>query len=207
MNKGELIQVLTFLHASYRELFKYPLGDKTVDETTEEVWYGSLKSYTYKETLAAITVIKLEGDKYPPHDGMIARKIMDNQEGESMTADEAWDRTMALCQARESICISKYPPGTTEVAKLKMKEDTVLQNEPSEIVKTIRSLGGLTQIGDNYTDTYSRTQFNRTYNSIKETIQARNIKQVAGVEDITQIEEKQVSTKVITEGLKKVGNK
>ena len=206
MNKSELIKVLMSLRASYGALFKYPSEpeDEELDRMTKETWFASLKPYYYKEVMAAIQVIKLEGDKYPPHDGMIARKILDNREGETMTADEAWERGADLSNSRHGL-ITKWEQGTSEAMKFRMLDKAVLKYEEEILRKTVNAFGGLNAIYDK-ADSYSRSNFVKTYNNFKESIRARTIKEVAGVEDPNEIEEK-VSTEAITEGLKRIGRK
>jgi len=207
MKKSELIKVLMSLRASYRALFKYPSEpeDEEMDKMTEETWFASLKQYEYKEAMSAIQIIKMEGNQYPPHDGMVARKILDNREGETMTAEEAWERGVALCSIRHGM-IKKWEMGVSEGQKFQMMDRVALEKEDDILRKTVNSLGGLNAIYDK-PDNFSQTRFVRTYNSFKESITARNIKKIAGVEDPNQIERSKVSTELISEGLKKIGNK
>jgi len=207
MNKSELIQVFTALKVSYGVLFKYPTEpeDKEMDSMFEEIWLSSLKRYSYKEVMSAVRTIKFEGGQYPPHDGMIVNKILENQQGETMTAEEAWERGIELCSERHSY-IKRWEMGVSEGQKFQMMDKKALENEDEFLRKTVNSLGGLNAIYDN-PDNFSQSRFVKTYNSFKESITARNIREIAGVESKQQIENRTESTEMITEGLKKIGNK
>ena len=83
-----------------------------------------------------------------------------------------------------------------------------MQGESEAFRKAVRSMGGLSGVTDDaYTNQYARKNFMNTYTSFKETMTAREIKNIAGVEDKKQLKEAQVRTDDIVKGIGLIGNK
>lgn len=186
MKNSEITDLLTFLSDVYPS-FKFPL--KTAEETTRMVksWSFLLGEIELKEAMPTIKQLLLEKKDFVPDAGQIARKILDNRKPERLSPEEAWLFAQSI---------------SGDYNKSYFK--SILENTPELVKQAVRLSGGYESVYYN-DNSYDKSRFLKIYESLLERDDLQDIKQVAGVEDRTQIEATQVSTDDITDGLKQIG--
>jgi len=205
MERSELVKILIYIKGAYGKQAEYPTYNEKEDGNTEDVWLDIIGHATYEDAMGAVRVLMQEGGDFPPKAPQIANKILENSETDTMTAEDAWETALYMCKHRHNYN-QRSQKGIKESDRFRNKDEWAMQDEPEAFKKAVRSMGGLSAVTDEaYTNSFARKNFMNTFNSFKETIKEREIKQVAGVPGATQIGTE--STEQIEQGLKMIGKK